>query len=707
MVRRRRRRRRPAGSAAADTPPAGRRRPSPQPPPAAGVGSGGAAVVAGGARRAAAPQRSPFPAAASHVAAGHALLSWSAGVWWVFAAATAVKLLLVPAYRSTDYDVHVHWLALTASTPLGAWYTDTSSRWGLDYPPLFALASRALAAVAEAFAIDGGSLVRLGGGGPAPSSPSAVLFMRGSVMAADAVLAAGTARLLTATLPRRRVAAGVAVTTAAAVLLHPGLLLVDHIHFQYNGLCLGVLLAAVAAAVEGAPVVAAVAAAAAFNLKHTLLPAALPLGVHLLAAGLGGEAGDGPTAAGGGGGGGGGSSVVSVCARAAHLGAIVISGADALVLPWLPFLASAPAGPAAAAAAIAARLVPTGRGLLHSYWAANAWAVVTAADRAACAAVRAAVGGKAGAGPGAEVGGGRWAAAASAAATAAVARLPPWAAALPRRAAAACVAAASSGAPSATGGVVGVAAPWALLPPVTPALAAAAAVVGAAPALGGLAAAAAAGGAPASARRLPGAVAAVGLAAFWWGYHVHEKAILLASVPLAVATAVTAARAVMRRGEGGEVPPRPPSARARAECRAYVWVALGGHWALLPLLPGPTEAVVKVVAVAGYAAVYLPRLWVLGGGGAWSTAAVVAYAVGMGVLEAYAGVGGGHAHLWGDAYPFVPLLLVSVYAAVGVAAAYGTLVWQDLWGEEEEEEEEEEENGGTAVRARGSDAKED
>lgn len=55
-------------------------------------------------------------------------------------------------------------------------------------------------------------------------------------MAADGLLFAATwhwCRKLPS--PRRQLA-------AAAVLLSPGLLIVDHIHFQYNGFLLGILL---------------------------------------------------------------------------------------------------------------------------------------------------------------------------------------------------------------------------------------------------------------------------------------------------------------------------------------------------------------------------------------------------------------------------------------------------------------------------------
>ncbi|KAL7754244.1 glycosyl transferase [Sorochytrium milnesiophthora] len=349
-----------------------------------------------------------------------------------FGIATIFKLLLVPAYRSTDFDVHRNWLAVTHSLPLSKWYYEDTSEWTLDYPPFFAYFEKVLSTVANLYHPQMLQILR-----DPYISTETVLFQRLTVVATDALLLFATIRFCRS-ISRKDAQRGCCVAAVALLLFNPGLVLIDHIHFQYNGLLYGLLVWSLAEAYTGNFLASGALFTVLLNFKHIYLYIAPAYFVYLLRAYC---LRTGPGA----------------FMRLARLGSIVVAVFAASLLPFAGHLPQ-----------LFQRLFPFKRGLYHAYWAPNAWALYAFADRVLIAAARATQ--------------------------------------TPLK---------SSSTASATRGVVGDTS-FGVLPDVTPLHTLVLTILAQLP----------------TARKFVQAVALCGFASFAFGWHVHEKAILLVTIPL-------------------------------------------------------------------------------------------------------------------------------------------------------------------------------
>ena len=233
---------------------------------------------------------------------------------------------------------------LALHTPPSEWYITTPrnnlSYWGLDYPPLSGyqswLCGKAVAAVEPAAVALGTS--------HGYETPSSKRLLRATVLAFDvAVFLPGALLALRALHPRPR-RSGDIPWALALVALQPAFVLIDHGHFQYNNISLGLSAAAAAAILRGRHVIGSVLYTLAFNHKQMALFYAPAFFAHLL-----------------------GRCVASgrPVRGVATLGVAVIG---TMVAVWAPFLRQP--GPLA----VATRLAPIGRGVFEDH-VASLWRV--------------------------------------------------------------------------------------------------------------------------------------------------------------------------------------------------------------------------------------------------------------------------------------------------------------------------------------------
>ncbi|KAF8058079.1 dolichyl pyrophosphate Man9GlcNAc2 alpha-1 [Scenedesmus sp. PABB004] len=262
-----------------------------------------------------------------------------------------------------DYEAQRHWMELTTNLPVVEWYQDGPHNdpkyWPLDYPPLSGYQSYLHGLLVRAF---DPAAVALGTSRGYETHFSkqlmrwtvllsdVLIFFPAAVLAARAFGAPGPA-------PRGARSGGAAAVSGrlfvlAAALLQPAAVLIDHGHFQYNCISLGLTALAATAIAARRDVLGSVLFSAALNHKQMALFYAPAFFAHLLGRCLQQR--------------GAARKVLAV----ARLGAAVVA---TFVVCWSPWLTSLEA-----AGQVARRIFPVGRGLYEDYLS-NWWCVSSVA----------------------------------------------------------------------------------------------------------------------------------------------------------------------------------------------------------------------------------------------------------------------------------------------------------------------------------------
>ncbi|XP_068832214.1 dolichyl pyrophosphate Glc1Man9GlcNAc2 alpha-1,3-glucosyltransferase isoform X10 [Capricornis sumatraensis] len=193
---------------------------------------------------------------------------------------TLLKCLLIPTYHSTDFEVHRNWLAITHSLPISQWYYEATSEWTLDYPPFFAWFEYALSHVAKYFDQEMLNVRNLN-----YSSSRTLLFQRFSVIFTDALFVYAVhecCKCIDGKKAGKELTEKPKFILSVLLLWNFGLLIVDHIHFQYNGFLSGLMLLSIARFFQKRHMEGAFLFAVLLHFKHIYLYVAPAYGVYLL-----------------------------------------------------------------------------------------------------------------------------------------------------------------------------------------------------------------------------------------------------------------------------------------------------------------------------------------------------------------------------------------------------------------------------------------
>ncbi|KAJ8061679.1 hypothetical protein OCU04_009480 [Sclerotinia nivalis] len=168
------------------------------------------------------------------------LFRWATGLWGY------------SGYQSPpmhgDYEAQRHWMEITTQLPVSQWYFHDLEWWGLDYPPLTAYHSWVLGKIGGLINPSWFTLYTSRG----LDDPTMKVFMRATVVISEYLVFVPAAVIFVRRLSKLQTVniwtASIALT---AILMQPGSILIDHAHFQYNTVMLGLVLASMSSVLAG------------------------------------------------------------------------------------------------------------------------------------------------------------------------------------------------------------------------------------------------------------------------------------------------------------------------------------------------------------------------------------------------------------------------------------------------------------------------
>ncbi|KAI9829897.1 MAG: Glucosyltransferase-like protein [Phylliscum demangeonii] len=168
------------------------------------------------------------------------LFRWAVGLWGY------------SGYQSPpmhgDFEAQRHWMEVTTHLPISVWYFYDLEWWGLDYPPLTAYHSWLVGKCGSLIDPTWFELSKSRG----LDDPDLKIFMRAAVLVSEFLIFVPALLSLKRQLGRfRSIDPWDALIAFVAVLFQPGIILVDHGHYQFNTVMLGFVVASLSAFYAG------------------------------------------------------------------------------------------------------------------------------------------------------------------------------------------------------------------------------------------------------------------------------------------------------------------------------------------------------------------------------------------------------------------------------------------------------------------------